>query len=115
MLWTKLKRKAMRRRKVSSCSSKCKCFSSNAADKAQEGGHAEKEKSRLACQVIARPELDGMRLAVPAATRNFAVDGYKPKPHLKVSRHGAGAVMAKMKGSVESKTINHEAESDELA
>ncbi|XP_058195275.1 uncharacterized protein LOC131311731 [Rhododendron vialii] len=39
------------------------------------------ETSRLGCQVIARPELDGLRLALPAATRNFAVDGYKPKPH----------------------------------
>ncbi|KAI3933866.1 hypothetical protein MKX01_028192 [Papaver californicum] len=39
------------------------------------------ETSRLGCQVIARPELDGMRLALPAATRNFAVDGYVPKPH----------------------------------
>ncbi|XAR67558.1 Biotin synthase [Bertholletia excelsa] len=39
------------------------------------------ETSRLGCQVIAAPELDGIRLAIPAATRNFAVDGYKPKPH----------------------------------
>ncbi|XP_062233396.1 uncharacterized protein LOC133930700 [Phragmites australis] len=39
------------------------------------------ETSRLGCQVIAKPELDGMRLALPAATRNFAVDGYVPKPH----------------------------------
>ncbi|KAK3023855.1 hypothetical protein RJ639_043986 [Escallonia herrerae] len=39
------------------------------------------ETSRLGCQVIASPELDGIRLALPAATRNFAVDGYKPKPH----------------------------------
>jgi hypothetical protein len=31
--------------------------------------------------VIASPELDGVRLALPAATRNFAVDGYVPKPH----------------------------------
>lgn len=38
-------------------------------------------RSRLGCQVIASPELDGLRLALPAATRNFAVDGYKPKPH----------------------------------
>lgn len=38
-------------------------------------------RSRLGCQVIARPELDGVRLAIPAATRNFAVDGYVPKPH----------------------------------
>ncbi|KAJ0034232.1 hypothetical protein Pint_25402 [Pistacia integerrima] len=37
--------------------------------------------SRLGCQIIARPELDGICLAVPAATRNFAVDGYVPKPH----------------------------------
>ncbi|CAN0891787.1 Adrenodoxin-like protein 2, mitochondrial [Linum grandiflorum] len=39
------------------------------------------ETSRLGCQVIATPELDGVRLAVPAATRNFAVDGFVPKPH----------------------------------
>ncbi|KAI3937461.1 hypothetical protein MKW98_018760 [Papaver atlanticum] len=39
------------------------------------------ETSRLGCQVIARPELDGIRLALPAATRNFAVDGHVPKPH----------------------------------
>lgn len=39
------------------------------------------ETSRLGCQVIAKPELDGVRLALPAATRNFAVDGYVPKPH----------------------------------
>ena len=38
-------------------------------------------RSRLGCQVIAKPELDGIRLAIPAATRNFAVDGYVPKPH----------------------------------
>ncbi|PWZ16319.1 hypothetical protein Zm00014a_025086 [Zea mays] len=39
------------------------------------------ETSRLGCQVIAKPELDGIRLALPVATRNFAVDGYVPKPH----------------------------------
>uniref|UniRef100_A0A1J3IB72 Adrenodoxin-like protein 1, mitochondrial n=1 Tax=Noccaea caerulescens TaxID=107243 RepID=A0A1J3IB72_NOCCA len=39
------------------------------------------ETSRLGCQVIARPELDGVRLAIPSATRNFAVDGFVPKPH----------------------------------
>ncbi|KAG5577705.1 hypothetical protein H5410_057839 [Solanum commersonii] len=39
------------------------------------------ETSRLGCQIIAKPELDGIRVALPAATRNFAVDGFKPKPH----------------------------------
>ncbi|KAK4768583.1 hypothetical protein SAY87_003724 [Trapa incisa] len=39
------------------------------------------ETSRLGCQVIAKPELEGIRLAIPVATRNFAVDGYVPKPH----------------------------------
>lgn len=38
-------------------------------------------RSRLGCQVIASPELDGIRLALPAATRNFAVDGYATKSH----------------------------------
>ncbi|KAK0597645.1 hypothetical protein LWI29_027216 [Acer saccharum] len=39
------------------------------------------ESSRLGCQIIAKPELDGIRVAIPAATRNFAVDGFVPKPH----------------------------------
>ncbi|KAG2244582.1 hypothetical protein Bca4012_023492 [Brassica carinata] len=39
------------------------------------------DTSRLGCQVIAKPELDGIRLAIPSATRNFAVDGFVPKPH----------------------------------
>ncbi|KAF8096143.1 hypothetical protein N665_0317s0049 [Sinapis alba] len=39
------------------------------------------ETSRLGCQVIAKAELDGIRLAIPSATRNFAVDGFVPKPH----------------------------------
>ncbi|KAK9734423.1 hypothetical protein RND81_04G138800 [Saponaria officinalis] len=39
------------------------------------------ETSRLGCQFTAKPEIDGIRLALPVATRNFAVDGYKPKPH----------------------------------
>ncbi|KAL5783606.1 hypothetical protein ACOSP7_008635 [Xanthoceras sorbifolium] len=39
------------------------------------------ETSRLGCQIVAKPELDGIRVAIPAATRNFAVDGYVPKPH----------------------------------
>jgi ferredoxin len=37
--------------------------------------------SRLGCQVKAARELDGLRVRVPAATRNFAVDGFVPKPH----------------------------------
>ncbi|KAF3339343.1 Adrenodoxin-like protein 2 [Carex littledalei] len=39
------------------------------------------EMSRLGCQVIAMPELDGLRLALPAATQHFYVDGHVPKPH----------------------------------
>ncbi|KAJ6796676.1 uncharacterized protein M6B38_355365 [Iris pallida] len=39
------------------------------------------ETSRLGCQIVAKPELDGLRVALPAATRNFAVDGFVPKPH----------------------------------
>merc|ERR1719352_361012 len=39
------------------------------------------ETSRLGCQVIARKDIDGIRLKVPSATRNFAVDGFVPKPH----------------------------------
>lgn len=40
-----------------------------------------KENSRLGCQIILTKELDGLELTLPAATRNFYVDGHKPKPH----------------------------------
>jgi len=38
-------------------------------------------RSRLGCQVIGSKDIDGVRVRIPGATRNFAVDGYKPKPH----------------------------------
>jgi hypothetical protein len=38
-------------------------------------------RSRLGCQVITSPELDGIHLALPAAIRNFVVDGYATKSH----------------------------------
>ena len=38
--------------------------------------------SRLGCQVtLARGALEGATVIIPQATRNFAVDGFKPKPH----------------------------------
>ncbi|KAF6208827.1 hypothetical protein GE061_014568 [Apolygus lucorum] len=40
-----------------------------------------KENSRLGCQIILTKELDGIELTLPKATRNFYVDGHKPKPH----------------------------------
>lgn len=40
-----------------------------------------KENSRLGCQIMLTKELDGIELTLPAATRNFYVDGHKPKPH----------------------------------
>jgi len=40
-----------------------------------------KENSRLGCQINLTKELDGMELQLPLATRNFYVDGHKPKPH----------------------------------
>ena len=39
------------------------------------------ETSRLGCQVKVTKELDGMKVRLPKATRNMAVDGFKPKPH----------------------------------
>mmetsp|Transcript_35370 Transcript_35370/g.67656 ORF Transcript_35370/g.67656 Transcript_35370/m.67656 type:complete len:170 (-) Transcript_35370:187-696(-) len=39
------------------------------------------QTSRLGCQVICSKDLEGLRVALPSATRNFAVDGFKPKPH----------------------------------
>ena len=37
--------------------------------------------SRLGCQIILTPELEGMELQLPSATRNFYVDGHVPEPH----------------------------------
>lgn len=39
------------------------------------------ETSRLGCQIVMKPELDGLRVTLPASTRNFYVDGHKPQPH----------------------------------
>jgi len=39
------------------------------------------ENSRLGCQIKLTKGLDGMKVTLPAATRNMAVDGYVPKPH----------------------------------
>ncbi|KAJ1963009.1 mitochondrial matrix iron-sulfur protein [Dispira parvispora] len=39
------------------------------------------ETSRLGCQVRMCKDMDGMTVYLPSATRNMAVDGFKPKPH----------------------------------
>ncbi|KAI8464435.1 MAG: ferredoxin, adrenodoxin-like protein [Monoraphidium minutum] len=39
------------------------------------------DTSRLGCQVIAAKDLEGLRVKLPSATRNFYVDGHVPKPH----------------------------------
>jgi ferredoxin len=39
------------------------------------------DTSRLGCQVKLTAELHGLVVKIPSATRNMAVDGYKPKPH----------------------------------
>lgn len=40
-----------------------------------------KENSRLGCQILLTHELEGLKLQLPKATRNFYVDGHTPKPH----------------------------------
>lgn len=37
--------------------------------------------SRLGCQVKVTTAMEGAKVQLPAATRNFYVDGHKPKPH----------------------------------
>uniref|UniRef100_A0A1I7YWE6 2Fe-2S ferredoxin-type domain-containing protein n=1 Tax=Steinernema glaseri TaxID=37863 RepID=A0A1I7YWE6_9BILA len=37
--------------------------------------------SRLSCQIILKPELDGLIVTLPRITRNFYVDGHVPEPH----------------------------------
>lgn len=39
------------------------------------------ENSRLGCQIVFTPELDGIELTLPKVTRNFYVDGHVPAPH----------------------------------
>ncbi|KAM8960935.1 ferredoxin-2, mitochondrial [Pelodytes ibericus] len=39
------------------------------------------ENSRLGCQIIITPELNGAVFTLPKITRNFYVDGHVPKPH----------------------------------
>ncbi|GAB0098161.1 Adrenodoxin-like protein 1, mitochondrial [Sergentomyia squamirostris] len=40
-----------------------------------------KQNSRLGCQIQLTKDLEGLELTLPKATRNFYVDGHKPKPH----------------------------------
>jgi len=37
--------------------------------------------SRLGCQIFLTEDLNGMRIRLPRATKNFYVDGHKPQPH----------------------------------
>ncbi len=37
--------------------------------------------SRLGCQVVVNEDMDGASITLPAATRNFYVDGHVPIPH----------------------------------
>ncbi len=37
--------------------------------------------SRLGCQVTLTTSMEGTKIQLPSATRNFYVDGHKPKPH----------------------------------
>jgi ferredoxin-2, mitochondrial len=37
--------------------------------------------SRLGCQVVVTPDMEGITVQLPAATRNFYVDGHVPVPH----------------------------------
>ncbi|XP_017906523.1 PREDICTED: adrenodoxin-like protein, mitochondrial isoform X1 [Capra hircus] len=39
------------------------------------------ENSRLGCQIVLTPELEGAEFTLPKITRNFYVDGHIPKPH----------------------------------
>lgn len=39
------------------------------------------ETSRLGCQVYIDERFEGTTIQLPEATRNMAVDGFKPKPH----------------------------------
>ena len=40
-----------------------------------------RDNSRLGCQLRLEEEHEGLEVELPAATRNFYVDGHVPKPH----------------------------------
>ncbi|XP_038627340.1 ferredoxin-2, mitochondrial [Tachyglossus aculeatus] len=40
-----------------------------------------RENSRLGCQLVLTPALDGVEFTLPRVTRNFYVDGHVPRPH----------------------------------
>lgn len=35
----------------------------------------------IGCQIVLTKELEGLKITLPAATRNFYVDGHKPTAH----------------------------------
>lgn len=39
------------------------------------------ETSRLGCQIIVSKTMEGSKVTLPKATRNFYVDGHVPQPH----------------------------------
>ncbi len=39
------------------------------------------ETSRLGCQIVLDESMEGMKVVLPKATRNFYVDGHVPQPH----------------------------------
>jgi hypothetical protein len=40
------------------------------------------DTSRLGCQIKMNKQLDGIKCTLPSATRNMAVDGFKPSKSL---------------------------------
>ena len=48
--------------------------------------------SRLGCQIILTPEMDGIELTLPKVTRNFYVDGHVPKPHWEEAQRDEGGL-----------------------
>eukprot|EP00063_Salmo_salar_P084250 XP_014059085.1 PREDICTED: adrenodoxin-like protein, mitochondrial [Salmo salar] len=41
----------------------------------------EERRTRLRCQIILTPEMDGIGVTLPKVTRNFYVDGHVPAHH----------------------------------
>ncbi|KAH9636347.1 hypothetical protein HF086_002581 [Spodoptera exigua] len=44
-------------------------------------GNRIKVRGKVGCQITLTKDLEGMEVQLPKATRNFYVDGHKPKPH----------------------------------
>ncbi|XP_023572929.1 ferredoxin-2, mitochondrial isoform X2 [Octodon degus] len=63
------------------CEASLACSTCHVEDDMLDMAPLLQENSRLGCQIVLMPELEGAEFTLPKVTRNFYVDGHVPKPH----------------------------------